>query len=264
MHASLPPPPLDHGVVGNGRVLALISPTSAVEWLCLPRFDSPSVFARILDREKGGTFIIEHASGEVRGAQSYLTNTNILRTVFEAGDAAWEVIDFAPRLPDGLEIRVPFELARLVRPLRGHPRLRVRFDPRPDYARAAVEMMPAGDCLLITGAAEPLRLFTDVPMPYVTGGREFALDRLAGRHRCAQRRGPHAARRRIARPWPRLRASLDRGCGGVLRRLLERRAPAAFPLHDRPGEHGRVARLGSLREGQPAVRPGRRRAMARG
>jgi GH15 family glucan-1,4-alpha-glucosidase len=172
-----PPPLLDHGVVGNGRVLALISPTSAVEWMCLPRFDSPSVFARILDREKGGAFVIEHASGEVRGKSEYITNTNVLRTVFEVGDAAWEVIDFAPRLPDGMETRVPFEFARLVRPLRGHPRLRVRFDPRPDYGRAMVQMMPAGDCLLITGAAEPLRLFTDVPMPYVTGGREFALDK---------------------------------------------------------------------------------------
>ncbi len=170
-------PPLDHGVIGNGRVLALVSPTSAVEWLCLPRFDSPSIFARILDHEKGGTFIIEHASGEVRGKSEYITNTNVLRTVFEVGDASWEVIDFAPRLLDGMEIRVPFELARLVRPLRGHPRLRARFEPRPDYARAEVKMMPAGDCLLITGAAEPLRLFTDVPMPYVTGMREFALDK---------------------------------------------------------------------------------------
>ncbi|MBK8094654.1 MAG: glycoside hydrolase family 15 protein [Verrucomicrobiaceae bacterium] len=170
-------PKLDHGVIGNGRVLALISPTSAIEWLCMPRFDSPSVFARILDRESGGTFIIEHASGEVRGQSEYLTNTNVLRTVFEMDDAAWEVLDFAPRLLDGMEVRAPFELARLVRPLRGHPRLRVRFDPRPDYGRAVVQIMPAGDCLLITGGEEPLRLFTDVPMPYVTGGREFALDK---------------------------------------------------------------------------------------
>ena len=51
-------PPLDHGAVGNGRLIALVSPTSAIEWLCLPRFDSPSVFARLLDRERGGTFRI--------------------------------------------------------------------------------------------------------------------------------------------------------------------------------------------------------------
>ena len=171
--AGVEAPLLDHGVIGNGRILALISPTSAVEWLCLARFDSPSVFARILDREKGGTFIIEHASGEVRGKSEYITNTNVLRTVFEVGDVSWEVIDFAPRLPDGMEIRVPFEMVRLVRPLQGHPRLRVRFDPRPDYARAEVNMMPAGDCLLLPGAAEPLRPFTDVPLPYVPGARRF-------------------------------------------------------------------------------------------
>ena len=52
----LPSPRLDHGAVGNGRILALISPTSAVDWLCLPRFDSPSVFGRLLDHARGGTF----------------------------------------------------------------------------------------------------------------------------------------------------------------------------------------------------------------
>lgn len=177
MHPSLSPPLLNHGVVGNGRVLALISPSSAVEWLCLPRFDSPSIFARILDREKGGTFAILHRSGEIRGTQHYLTNTNVLRTVFEAGDTAWEVIDFAPRLPSGVGVSVPVELNRLVRPLHGHPRLRVVFDPRPQYARVKAGLHVEADCLAITGADLPLRLTSDVPLPYITGGREFTLDR---------------------------------------------------------------------------------------
>ena len=51
-HASSPVPRLNHGAIGNGRVLALVSPTSAIEWLCLPRFDSPSIFARLLDAEQ--------------------------------------------------------------------------------------------------------------------------------------------------------------------------------------------------------------------
>ena len=80
----LVPPPLDHGAVGNGRVLALVSPTSAIEWLCLPRFDSPSVFARLLDTERGGTFRLLYGDHEVRGHLRYIQNTNVLSTRFAA------------------------------------------------------------------------------------------------------------------------------------------------------------------------------------
>src|SRR5574337_1970384 len=95
-------PRLDHAAYGNGRVLALVAPTSAIEWLCLPRFDSPSVFGRLLDREHGGSFRILHVSGERAGAMAYLPNTNVVRTRFTADDGDWEVVDFAPRIPRGL------------------------------------------------------------------------------------------------------------------------------------------------------------------
>src|SRR5580700_5325005 len=100
-------PPLDHAVIGNGRVLALVSPTSAVEWLCLPRFDSPSVFARLLDADRGGTFRVLAGDREVRGNLRYLANTNVVATRFEDDGAAWEIIDYAPRIPDGLGVKVP-------------------------------------------------------------------------------------------------------------------------------------------------------------
>ena len=74
---------LDHGAIGNGRLIALVSPTSAIEWLCMPRFDSPSVFARILDRQRGGSWSFQSAGREVRGRIEYLTNTNVLRGTFE-------------------------------------------------------------------------------------------------------------------------------------------------------------------------------------
>lgn len=170
-------PPLDHGLTGNGRLLALVSPTSAVEWLCMPRFDSPSIFARILDRANGGTFVVESREGEVCGRQTYLTNTNVLHTVFELGDEAWEVIDFAPRVPSGTGVVVPPEFNRLIRPLQGHPRLRVVFDPRPQYGRVSPAMHTEGDSILVEGADVPVRLTTNLPLPYVTDGREFSLDR---------------------------------------------------------------------------------------
>ena len=82
--AALHIPPLDHGAIGNGRVLALVSPTSAIEWLCLPRFDSPSVFARLIDAQRGGTFRFLYGEREVRGHLRYVANTNVLSTRFEA------------------------------------------------------------------------------------------------------------------------------------------------------------------------------------
>src|SRR5262245_63341253 len=100
-HGSRRPPPLHHGVIGNGRVLALVAPTGAVEWACLPQFDSPSVFARLLDGDSGGSWRVLAADAELRGAgllgeMRYLPNTNVLCTTFTAGELSWEVIDFAP------------------------------------------------------------------------------------------------------------------------------------------------------------------------
>ncbi len=170
-------PSLDHGAIGNGRVLALVSPFSAIEWLCLPRFDSPSVFARILDRERGGTWRFLIRGEEQRGRLEYLPNTNVLRNVFADSGVAFELIDFAPRLPEGLSVRVPYEIIRLLRPLSGQPLLSVDFDPRPDYARGQTRLVESTDGLRIEGGSASLFLHTNLPLPYVLGRREFVLDR---------------------------------------------------------------------------------------
>ncbi|PZR11869.1 MAG: glucoamylase [Archangium gephyra] len=161
-------PHLDYGAIGNGRVLALVGPDSGIDWLCLPRFDSASVFARILDTEKGGTFLIRPESGIVRGDWKYVRNTNVLRGVFESGDASWEIIDFAPRMVKGHGYDAPVELVRIVRPLKGAPRIVVEFDPRPDYARVTPRLLEVGDSIMVEGSHVPLRLMTDAPIPFIT------------------------------------------------------------------------------------------------
>lgn len=166
---------LDHGVIGNGRILALIAPTSAVEWLCLPKWDSPSVFGSLLDHERGGTWAIEGADGPVAGKLSYDRNTNVLRGVFQQGDAAWEVVDFAPRIPTGLGVSAPFEMVRLLRPLASQPRICLRFDPRPDYGRAMVELQPTDSGIETVGGPVRLRLDTNAPVPFMLAGQPFAL-----------------------------------------------------------------------------------------
>ncbi|HEX8789813.1 MAG TPA: glycoside hydrolase family 15 protein [Polyangiaceae bacterium] len=175
--AALQIPPLDHGAIGNGRLIALVSPTSAIEWLCLPRFDSPSVFARLLDRERGGTFRILAGDHEVRGSLHYLRNTNVLSTRFEADGCKWEILDYAPRIPEGLGVRVPLEVVRIVRPIAGNPRLRVDFDPRPDYARANPVLRETSHGIEVFGGDAPLHLTTNLPCPYVLSKREFVLTR---------------------------------------------------------------------------------------
>jgi hypothetical protein len=99
----------------------------------------------------------------------------VARAAFVDGECAWEIVDFAPRIPEGLGVHVPLELVRLIRPLRGHARLTVRFDPRPDYARASVELRQGARGIEVVGGPGPLHLETNLPVPYVLGGREFAL-----------------------------------------------------------------------------------------
>jgi GH15 family glucan-1,4-alpha-glucosidase len=160
-------PHLDYGAIGNGRVLALVGPDSGIDWLCLPRFDSPSVFARILDTEKGGTFMIRPETGPIRGDWSYIRNTNVLRGVFEHGDTSWEVIDFAPRVLKGRGADAPMELVRIVRPLKGAPRVVVEFDPRPDYARITPKLTESGNSLFVEDSHVRLRLMSDAPVSFI-------------------------------------------------------------------------------------------------
>ncbi len=169
------PATLNHGAIGNGRLLALVAADSGIDWLCLPRFDSPSVFARILDHQKGGTFLFRPEQGPIDGKWSYLRNTNVLRGVFETPEASWEVIDFAPRLLKGSSIDAPQEIVRIVRPLRGTPRLIVEFDPRPDYARIVPGLVEANDSVVVHGGHIPLRLLTDAPVPFIIDRRPLTL-----------------------------------------------------------------------------------------
>lgn len=167
---------LDHGLTGNGRVLALIAPDTRVEWLCMPRFDSPSVFGRLLDRTKGGTFGFEPVNGPVSTRMEYLTNTNVLRTRVTAGDGVFDVFDFAPRIPAGLGVEAAVELHRLVVPVEGRPRVRVIFDPRPDYGRITPDYHMHSLGLEVRGAPTRFYLRTNAPSLYLLNGNPIRLD----------------------------------------------------------------------------------------
>lgn len=150
----------------NGRVLALISPSTHVEWLCLPRFDSPSVFARLLDADQGGSFGFE-PTGHAQIEMQYVTNTNVLHTRVTASDGIFDIYDYAPRILAGLGVDAPVELHRVLVPREGQPHLRVRFDPRPDYARATPEILEVAHGLDVWGGPLSLHLRSNVPASYL-------------------------------------------------------------------------------------------------
>jgi len=85
----------DLGLIGNCQLSALVRRDGAIVWSCMPRFDSPSVFAKLLDEREGGAFTIAPADGRTR-VQRYLPNTNVLETLFEGPDGAFRILDFAP------------------------------------------------------------------------------------------------------------------------------------------------------------------------
>ena len=109
----------DHGMIGDLQSVALISTEGAVDWFCAPRFDSPSIFAALLDREKGGTFRIRPPGDGMRLKQMYFPQSAVLITRFMSADGVGEVIDFMP-VGATDEATPNRRIVRGVRVVRGH------------------------------------------------------------------------------------------------------------------------------------------------
>ncbi|HUP40222.1 MAG TPA: glycoside hydrolase family 15 protein [Vicinamibacterales bacterium] len=168
---------LNHGVIGNGRVLALISPSTHIDWLCMPRFDSASVFGRILDIEKGGTFAFQPDATGVQTHMEYVINTNVLRTTVTCPEGRFDVYDYAPRIPAGLDVEAPIEIHRLIVPREGAARVRVQFDPKPGYAvDQHPKVVPMSGGLQIGDGACAIYLRTNAPLPYLESGQPIRID----------------------------------------------------------------------------------------
>ena len=127
---------LNYGVIGNCCTAALISDKGSIDWLCFPNFDSPSIFASLLDREKGGYFGFE-VSPDYQISQSYVPHTNILSTNFVSEENEFAVVDFMPcyHLSDASNCYRPAEIYRYIRRIKGTPRFKINYEPAPDYAR---------------------------------------------------------------------------------------------------------------------------------
>jgi len=129
-----PAPTLNFGIIGNCKSAALINEDSSIEWFCLPQFDSPSVFGKVIDENIGGHFKIE-CDTSYHITQTYIKNTAILCTRFENDDNAFEVLDFMPRFQkDNGTYHAPPELSRILRHVKGKPSCRIIYNPKLEYA----------------------------------------------------------------------------------------------------------------------------------
>lgn len=135
----------DHGLIGDLQTSALVAVDGTIDWFCCPRFDSPSVFASIVDRTRGGAFQIapSHARHVVK--QLYFPDSAVLITRFMEEDGVGELIDFMPIAPSRVATD-QHRLVRLLRGVRGEVPFTLTCAPRFDYARQShtVDITPHG------------------------------------------------------------------------------------------------------------------------
>ena len=156
-----------YGVIGDLHSVALVANDGSIDWCCLPHFDSPSVFAAILDDRKGGSFKIA-VQRDSSHRQLYLPETNVLITRFLSEEGVGEVIDFMPIVPKGQPKH--HEIIRIVHSVRGTLPCRMDCHPAYDYARAqhSTHVSAAGAVFEAPGA--DFALLSPVPLVTDDGG----------------------------------------------------------------------------------------------
>lgn len=153
----------NYGLVGDLHTVALVGLNGSIDWLCLPNFDSPSVFASMLDADKGGHFSIRPVAQDIREKQFYWPETNVLVTRFFSSEGVAEIIDFMP--VGGTEPSTTgHHLIRKLAVVRGHMRFRLECTPSFDYARATHTTTLQDDGAIFTSANLRLGLATAVAL----------------------------------------------------------------------------------------------------
>ncbi len=150
----------NYGVIGNMRSIALVGVNGSIDFLCYPNFDSPSVFAALLDDERGGCFQIQPQLKERRVRQLYLPDTNILLTRFLAEEGVAELTDYMPIGADGEQ---PNEIIRTLAVIRGEVDFKMRCQPRFNYGMCGHTVNIEERCAIFSPASDtcpPMALYS--------------------------------------------------------------------------------------------------------
>jgi GH15 family glucan-1,4-alpha-glucosidase len=162
------------GIIGDMHSVALVGTDGSIDWCCLPHFDSPSIFAAILDDRIGGFFKIASLQ-EGNRKQMYLPDTNVLVTRFISADGVGEVVDFMPVSEQDSGVH---QIVRVVRGIRGAVRFRLECRPAFDFGRKRHKVVLEGRGAVFQSAGMRLSLISRIPLSEAENGgvaAEFVL-----------------------------------------------------------------------------------------
>ena len=154
----------DYGLIGDLEAAALVGRNGAVDWLCLPRFDSASCFSALLGDDRHGRWLVAPAGEVQANSRRYRPGTLVLETDFETSEGAVRVIDFMPRRAQG-----PPRVMRIVEGLRGRVPMRMELSVRPDYGSIKPWIEPTSDGGIATAGPDAFRLSTPLPLQVEDG-----------------------------------------------------------------------------------------------
>ncbi len=165
------PPIGDYALIGDCRTAALVSLTGSVEWFCLPHFSGPAVFSAILDRQRGGRWLVG-APDPLSIHRRYLPSTNILETEFVTPSGRLRVTDLIPIGSDGEDNLLPErELLRVIDAVEGEPEVAIHYRPRPGYGTYTPRLRQRGALGWECGSPKVLLLLhADIPLSPVEDG----------------------------------------------------------------------------------------------
>lgn len=163
----------NYGIIGNMRTIALVGKNGSIDWFCYPHFDSPSIFGRILDSNKGGHFSVESLNADVTNKQIYWPDTNVLITRYLSPTGVGEVTDYMPVRRSDMQSGARM-LIRRIYVVHGTMKFRVECKPAFNYARTPHEVQIVAQGAKFVTPELTMCVSTDVTLTEGENGMVYA------------------------------------------------------------------------------------------
>ncbi|MCR4311133.1 MAG: DUF5911 domain-containing protein, partial [Candidatus Taylorbacteria bacterium] len=152
-----------YGIIGNLETAALIGTNGSIDWMCLPHLESKSSFAKILDSNRGGSFVIQPRC-DSKSTQRYIKNTNVLETHFQCEHGEATLTDFMPPFKKRTKWHKHQTLFRRITGVKGTVSFHLLFEPRFDYARTKPKYSDTDTGVVASAGGE--KLYLDIPTKF--------------------------------------------------------------------------------------------------